>query len=65
MLLRTIEQAAEYLVCSDDQVRVLIRNLELPYVNIGAGKQRRCIRITQGQHKNWFNFKRNWSSLYG
>jgi excisionase family DNA binding protein len=44
-MLLSIEQVAERLRCSDDQVRVLIRAGELPYVNIGGGTQRRCIRV--------------------
>lgn len=44
-MLLTIEQVAERLGCSDAQVRILIRNGDLPYINIGAGNQRRCTRV--------------------
>ena len=37
MDLLTIEQVAQRLACSDDQVRVLINSGQLNYVNIGTG----------------------------
>lgn len=43
----TINEVAERLNCSDDQVRILIANRDLPCVNIGSGKTRRCIRVSQ------------------
>ena len=43
--LLTIENAAERLACSDDQIRKLIKADELTAVNIGSGQQRRCIRV--------------------
>jgi len=46
MDLLTIEQVAQRLACSDDQVRVLINSGQLNYVNIGTGNVRRCVRIS-------------------
>lgn len=40
-----VEEVAECLGCSDDQIRQLINCGELSVVDIGRGNRRRCIRI--------------------
>ena len=47
--LLSIEQAAKFLGCSIDQIRKLNVSGELPAINIGVGKRRRCLRIDEAE----------------